>query len=636
MPPSTLILLEKSLRKNEIAAAINRFPLEQRIIVPLDFQSLEYAKENSWAYLDPDDFFSIEEYLSIDKFVNDIEVGWWQSTYLLDKLTYNEIALGDLVFWELSLLLRKQIRAALAITKIVQHTKPSLIIGPKAVEYLINKLDHGNDAIDFEEIPVEHDLRDVDRITVPIDIAGKHFGITLSRGTYYKIKKLLDMVIAARAISHNRSVRKSKKDKPKVFMLDFDITRYRDVVFSLDDSLDVVLLNSRRPVVWNRAALSYLMTSDARFVQLEDYMTSESRQIISNAVKSVNHTLDEIWNTEQLEKIFVYHDLDLWPFLKDDLYVLLKDRFSTAITTIEGANQLFKQDAPDLILISTDDLQFERTLVRVSKKYKIKSAMILHGLYYSVFQEGIGYWPRTGMPQLAVDKFFVWGKTTAQLFSGPVYSLPKQSLDVIGNPRYDNLFAKRGATSTTGMILLGLSGLNPFFSVFGTNKATNRLKELVESVCEVTARLPDKKLIIKLHPADVMPFDIQRIMKEKNPNAIITQTSDTIELIRKCDVLISNESTILLEAMILRKPTIKWELFDGLTFSSAYTEYGASLAARSKEDLEKHLNGIMHDQRIIEDLMNNSERLLGDTLANQGHSSNVLLERILTMVRSNN
>ena len=67
----------------------------------------------------------------------------------------------------------------------------------------------------------------------------------------------------------------------------------------------------------------------------------------------------------------------------------------------------------------------------------------------------------------------------------------------------------------------------------------------------------DKELIVKPHPQSDFINNALELINQIDSNAKIIVDADLPELINQCDLVISfNTSTILLESLILQKPTI--------------------------------------------------------------------------------
>jgi UDP-N-acetylglucosamine 2-epimerase len=145
---------------------------------------------------------------------------------------------------------------------------------------------------------------------------------------------------------------------------------------------------------------------------------------------------------------------------------------------------------------------------------------------------------------------------------------------------------------------------------------------MFKEICKIINDLQDKKLIIKLHPAVTPSYSIQSILNKINPNISVFQTQNILPLLKDCEILVClGHSTVLLESLILEKPTIlfmtnqKWYEHDEIISS------GAVLAVSSPDDLKNALKLILYDKNYREELIQKGNQFVEKYLSNLGTSS---------------
>ncbi len=79
-------------------------------------------------------------------------------------------------------------------------------------------------------------------------------------------------------------------------------------------------------------------------------------------------------------------------------------------------------------------------------------------------------------------------------------------------------------------------------------------------------------------------------------------------------------STILLEAMILNKPTITSLVYSDWFEDDEMIRRGATLTVRTKEDFELALKKILNDTEFRNNLIKKGNEFVNDFLENQGQS----------------
>jgi CDP-glycerol glycerophosphotransferase (TagB/SpsB family) len=111
------------------------------------------------------------------------------------------------------------------------------------------------------------------------------------------------------------------------------------------------------------------------------------------------------------------------------------------------------------------------------------------------------------------------------------------------------------------------------------------------AVCQATSKLPQAKLIIKLHPAVEREADYQEIVKELAEPPVICQDVPLWELLHACSVVITVFSTGGLEAMAVGRPVVGMNLFGEDT---PFDETSGAVVVRKEADLLPALQAILY------------------------------------------
>jgi hypothetical protein len=150
------------------------------------------------------------------------------------------------------------------------------------------------------------------------------------------------------------------------------------------------------------------------------------------------------------------------------------------------------------------------------------------------------------------------------------------------------------------------------------------LKEILEYI----KKNSNKKPIIKLHQTEY--FDIHSIVKKIDPSIAIYQYQDILGLLETCDVVISlNYSTVLLDALILNKPTMVI-LPEKQNFEEEeIIKRNAVLAVSNISELEIKLKQIISDKNVRKNLIVNGKQFIEEYFSYRGNSSEYLTKLIL-------
>jgi hypothetical protein len=126
-----------------------------------------------------------------------------------------------------------------------------------------------------------------------------------------------------------------------------------------------------------------------------------------------------------------------------------------------------------------------------------------------------------------------------------------------------------------------------------------KMKKIIKDIS-----ISGKKLVIKLHPREKTINIYQQIVNELGIDAEVCGESTRehhYKLIWECDVLVNFGSTVALEAMILGRPTITIDPFDGENPINPFIrESNATVKVKYHEDIKKIVQEILEHPDVLE------------------------------------
>lgn len=168
---------------------------------------------------------------------------------------------------------------------------------------------------------------------------------------------------------------------------------------------------------------------------------------------------------------------------------------------------------------------------------------------------------------------------------------------VTGNPKFDYLFYAQGDDCKSkvrrryripddkDIALL----LTDFLVEIGLWTSGQR-KQFILAICQAISKLPQYKLIIKLHPAVEKEADYQEIVRDLAEPPVICQDVPLWELLHACSLAITTLSGAGLEAMAAGKPLMIVNLFkDDIPFD----ETSGAVIVRKESDLLPALEAVL-------------------------------------------
>jgi glycosyltransferase involved in cell wall biosynthesis len=324
--------------------------------------------------------------------------------------------------------------------------------------------------------------------------------------------------------------------------------------------------------------------------------------------------------TENFDKLFSIDSHTFWPAIKDKFSAMCMKRFVVAIEKFELSKELFAKLKINHILTLYSAGQEEKIIVSVARKLQIPNINLQHGFYpqnkhfehflplfYSVLGQGL--------------TLALWSKKLENLWLR--LGVKAEDILFVGSPRYDHYFLNRSSYKNDGTILLASNHI-PQIDFAGTDTEVYvRFEQILREVCRISNNIQNKKLIVKLHPTQAY-FDVVPIIRDVDSSIPIYQTQDIMDFIKKCDVLISvTWSTVILEAMILDKPTITFLPDQGFEDEEAIKS-GATLLVKTPEEFEKALNSVLFDNEFRNNLIERGRKFVDEYMINQKNSSEVL------------
>ena len=123
---------------------------------------------------------------------------------------------------------------------------------------------------------------------------------------------------------------------------------------------------------------------------------------------------------------------------------------------------------------------------------------------------------------------------------------------------------------------------------------------------------------------------IKPIIKKVDPSIPVYQHEDILKLLKSCDVLISlNYSTILLDALILNKPSLVF-LPEKQNFEQEeIIKQKAVLSVSNNSELKNQMEKILFNEDVRNDLIKNGKLFIEKYFSFQGNSCEILKNKLL-------
>ncbi|CAN7182154.1 UDP-N-acetylglucosamine 2-epimerase [Rossellomorea sp. LjRoot5] len=335
----------------------------------------------------------------------------------------------------------------------------------------------------------------------------------------------------------------------------------------------------------------------------------------STQVYKMNKKINKLF-----EKIMVNENLNFFEMenaiILDKSFInfFKKISFSSLLDHIV-LNRLLNIVSPKLIVLGTDCHKLSRHISMISNQNNISTLVVQHGATNGKF----------GFSPLIADNIAVWGNISKKTLIE--WGVAAESIHITGNPRYEE-YKKFNNDISINKIhndnkqLVFLLALSPY--------ETDTMNEILELVLKYFTKT-NNKVILKPHPSDKnLQIYRDNVNKFSNGNFILDTTSSTETLLARSDGVITAQSTIGIEALILGKPLIEVNS-KRIQVKIPYIEYNCCYTISNEQELEIAINSIFDKDSNCRIKSKNAEKFVNDYIGEENSFSklNSLISSIL-------
>jgi glycosyltransferase involved in cell wall biosynthesis len=544
---------------------------------------------------------------------------WYDQDGISEFLKFENMNLGSLLELEIAPYFLEIIKNFIGIKRVMEKENPSEIKSSTLISLIVKSFIKDKEIKLNSYNSLKGSALTFDRVAIPIKFGNKFFTIWISRNFAIKIKNLVEFVtnLIFKFNFSNISKRKS------IILLDFNPMVCGDFLKNLSQlNRNIVLLNQRRPAVWNLESLKNVKKSNSKIIKLETFLNSKYSFIIKQKQKELQQNLQKMFlNDTALIEFFSIDKISFWPCIKDNFIEMCSERFNEIIKKFILSKELIKKLNPSCMIFLYDSPPEEKTFINAADEFNIPGIILQHGLLTKrdtgTLTSLLPFIPPNGI------KHGLWGSESEKMWHE--MGVNNKDILLIGNPRYDELFKMRDKCKNKNIILLGTSILPELaYSSIDTNMLI-KFKNILKGICKTSVNIPNKQLIIKLHPGQHSSYDIQPTIKEIDPSISIYKNNNVVELLKDCEVFIYiGYSTVLLEAMILNKPTITFKIGPDWDYDDEIFKSGSTILVTNMVEFENALKKILFDEIFRNQLLERSKRYIEKCFVNQGNSSQYL------------
>ena len=474
---------------------------------------------------------------------------------------------------------------------------------------------------------IQDEFMSFEKIDIPIELGILKTKITIDRSKYKIIKYVIE-----KCIGNFFGLRKN--DKKKIVLLEFNPEVYHDLLKEINRrGFQPVLINFRRSPIFNFKTIRYLIKSKSAIMFPKDWLEKvELEEFEKNKINFFNK-MNEVIKNKKIFLDFDYKGINFSSFLQKKLNRILIQRFDEYIMQILIAESI--KSRSDIQGIITLNFSGETEKVFSYVQEKIPILYLQHG--FANYIESTSHFDVLDDFHLIKNKIAVWGDIIKDYLIS-VKAISENKIIVSGSPKYDsfsriekNRKRKKIMLVTIRPIAMHVEG--PRIELY------EKYKKTLDKLILISNNIENLEIIFKLHPQQNPSNQIIIDMIKKNNRIKILQFNPIKELLSDCDLHVNiapdnfDASTVILEAMIMGKPTLNIQLQKN-EIEFEFMKAGAIKTINYDSDIKEVIFDLI-SHHGTEELINNSQNFLNKYMKNRGNAAKKLIDSIEDLMTRN-
>jgi hypothetical protein len=287
---------------------------------------------------------------------------------------------------------------------------------------------------------------------------------------------------------------------------------------------------------------------------------------------------------------------DLWPVLSRELHDAATVQWPWSARAMDEAGAALDALAPGVALTYAEAGGWGRAIMLEARRRGIPSAGLQHGFIYRHWLNYL-HEPDEMLPQ-GDDRGFPRPDVTllfdkyAEQHLRDAGHFPAQALEVTGNARLDELAVACATLRPRADGIRRALEVPPGRPCVVLAAKYSEIREVLPALVHAIERLPDVMLLIKPHPAETPDV----YASHARPNIrVVPGSTGLAEMLAIADVLVTMNSTVAIDALILDVPSLVIGLPNNL---SPLVEAGAMRGADGAGAIEQELRALLYDAAV--------------------------------------
>lgn len=515
------------------------------------------------------------------------------------------------------------------IKKILEKEKPKKIFATKNLSKIVSAIN--------DEIPIillnQEKIEIFDKYDLRIKLFSKNISLKISMSKLGKLQNFYESIMCTLY-----KIWLTKSKKPLILLLEFDPSKFGKFFHEIkSNNFNCVILNRRKSPILNRNSLKILKNSNIKLFNFNNLLSTNEKKEISLLTNQYRVFLNNFWDNEKnLFNIFSFENSSYYLAIKDFLKKQFESEIEFNVQNLIQSKHIFKNFDIKCILYQYESGTSEN--ITLSQRQNTPSLLIRHG--FSSFSDKLDdlrwKYDQFRLLKLNCNQIIMWGNSDYNFYSK---FLPKMSLKKIGSPRHDNFFIdSKKKNDLKKTILITASPIIEWTGQQNINLEL-RYENFLKSIIDDLQKHKNFNIIVKLHPGWGWQFNytLLKICKNIDPNIPIFSTESIVELIDRSDMIINinaeenQPSTVILEALIMKKPVINISL-DESNREFDYDGISPIISLSYKTDIMKYVIKLFDDSKFYEELTKKIIKSLNNYLSNHKNASKQLADYLKSYI----
>jgi UDP-N-acetylglucosamine 2-epimerase len=633
---------EQAKRAARILKKMSAEGKKKAAILALNFQARETFQKLKIHHLTPDDYFPKRDYKHLDREASGLIKSWLKEkagdgVTGEEILTYRRIPLWELVVRKITYFHTIELmRQFFVIRLAIEKEKPwrVIVVDNRFIPPFIMETPYSNPDIEFNNLPAKMAKAIAGKKGVKVKTyhPGPRDEINYVFIKYYRIVAVgflrrwrkLERRIEAR-LSHFSFKKRTGTSSQRLSNLIFcssgsQVEAIAPIVKQNGKSSFLVL---RRDNLFEESAKRALKQFDIPYRNFEIYLNDMDKHRAIKMSGQISRRWKKFYKSAEFNRIVQYEGVPLLPVFKG-VFAFLCQKLRELIEEIEGFYRVLEKEGPSVVVTLGDELEAEKALVCLANIYGVPTLSLQHGVIAN---------PYSLLP-LVSEKIALWGPSSKELLVK--YGIPLSRLIVTGAPRYDFLFDKNGDKKRVSINIKPRIGLKEGESFIILATEPYRLMEnakVIELLRKILSRIDNLRLVVKVHPAGSLRTYRKLIRRNKWDDVIVIKNVPSYDLINASEMVITVYSTRAVEAIILDKPVIVFNMFDRAS-TIPFVSTGAAIGVRRREELGRVIKDVMRNKKLYQNLSKNRGEFINKYLyLADGRSSKRVIDLIEVLGR---